>query len=493
MSDKAKSSNGLENIFVPVIEELTASMTKGLELGFTSFSEFMKNGFKFKEKENTYLRLNAKMLANNRQYDDEDYLGWSVNYDRPFHMNKIDPTKHVFLVGASGWGKTNLMNLLMENALKKNQAIIFIDPKGTKEAINDFKKMCHIHKRDCAIFSEFDSSAVSFNPIADMTNTQRISTIMRSFDWGDKPNQYYLNQSASALSEALEKLTKDGHKVDLFDVYQELNSKHNTEETSGLLTQFRLLLTSDFGKCFRKGLANGKPSMTLKMAHEKKICIYIGCSTQGYSSIARTVGKMFVSEAMNLSYGIGKTSESQQEAMNNGIGLFIDEAGSVLFPDFIDLVNKCRGSGINIYTAVQSYSDIEMVAGGETLMKQFFESYSTWLIQRQTNPENADKLASAFGTFLSEKSTTAMVKGSDSGRTSLREAYEYYCHPDILKNINVGQTILLSHSPKEHAIINVRNIRNSKTWKTALVKDETKNTNQKMANPKKKLHGARNV
>jgi hypothetical protein len=179
--------------------------------------------------------------------------------------------------------------------------------------------------------------------------------------------------------------------------------------------------------------------------------------------------------------------------MNNGIGLFIDEAGSVLFPDFIDLVNKCRGSGINIYTAVQSYSDIEMVAGGETLMKQFFESYSTWLIQRQTNPENADKLASAFGTFLSEKSTTAMVKGSDSGRTSMREAYEYYCHPDLLKNINVGQTILLSHSPKEHAIINVRNIRNSKTWNSAPAQDTAKNLNQKIINPKKKLHGARNV
>jgi len=466
--DKSKSGGGLENAFVPIIEEVTASISKGLELGFTSLNEFVKNGFKFNDRENTYLRLNSKMLANNRQYDYEDHLGWSVNYDRPFHMNKLDPSKHVFLVGASGWGKTNLMNLLMENALKKNQAIIFIDPKGTREAINDFKKMCHIHKREFAIFSEFDPDAVSFNPIADMTNTQKIITIMRSFDWGDKPNQYYLNQSASALIDALEKLTKDGKEVDLFDVYQELKSKHNTEETSGLLTQFRLLLTSDFGKCFRKGLGNGKPSMTFKMAHEKKICIYIGCSTQGYSSIARTAGKFFVSEAMNLSDWIGKTNESQEVAMNNGIGLFIDEAGSVLFPDFIDLVNKCRGSGINIYTAVQSYSDIEMVAGGEILMKQFFESYSTWLIQKQTNPENADKLASAFGTFLSEKSTTAMVKGSDSGRTSIREAYEYFCHPDVLKNINVGQTILLSHSPKEHAIINVRNIRKSSTWKGEL-------------------------
>lgn len=465
MSDKSKSSggSGIENSFVPLIEELTASMTKGIEVGFTTLSEFIKNGFKFNEKENTHLRLNSKMLANNRQYDHDDYLGWAVNYDRPFPLKYIDPSKHVFLIGASGWGKTNLMNILMQNALKKKQAIIFIDPKGNKDSIADFKRMCRLLGRNYAIFSEHDSEAESFNPIADMTNSQRVSTIMRSFDWGENPNQYYLNQSAKALSEVLEKLTKKGKEIDLFDVYKELKSKHNKEATAGLLTQLQLILQSDFGKCFKKGLANGKPSMTMKQAHENKTCIYIGCSTQGYSSIARTVGKIFVSEAINLSYWIGKTKKSE-EAMKDGIGLFIDEAGSVLYPDFIDLVNKCRSSGINIYTAVQSYSDIEMIGGGETLMKQLFESYSTWLLQRQTNPENAEKLAQAFGTYLSQKTTTATDKGNDSGRGSIREAFEYYCHPDLLKSIDVGKTILLSHSPKEHAIVNVRNFKTSKFW-----------------------------
>jgi GTPase SAR1 family protein len=465
MNDKSKSNSGsgIENVFVPLIEEVTASMTKGLESGFTTLSDFVKNGFKFNEKENTHLRLNSKMLANNRQYDHDNYLGWAVNYERPFHFNKLDPSKHVFLIGASGWGKTNLINLLMQNALKKKQAIIFIDPKGNKESIADFKKMCRLFGRNYAIFSEYDPEAISFNPIADMTNTQRVSTIMRSFDWGESPNQYFINQSAKALSDALETLSKDGIEFDLADVYKELKSKHNTPETSGLLTQLQLILNSDFGKCFKKGLVEGKPSMTMKQAYENKTCIYIGCSTQGYSAIARTVGKIFVSEAMNLSYWIGKTKNSN-EAMENGIGLFIDEAGSVLYPDFIDLVNKCRSSGINIYTAIQSYSDIEMIGGGETLMKQLFESYSTWLLQRQTNPENAEKLAQAFGTYLSEKTTTATDKGSDSGRGSTREAFEYYCHPDLLKSIDVGKTILLSHSPKEHAIINVRNFKTSSFW-----------------------------
>ncbi len=464
MNKDSKNSGGLESIFVPIIEEVTGLITKGVEGGTKEIIEFAKNGFKFKEVENPYLRLSTKMLHNNLQMDDEDYLGWSINYDRPFHLNKIDPTKHVFLIGASGWGKTNLLNILMANALKKNQGIIFIDPKGTKEAIKDFKKLCLYHGKQYSIFSEFDPEAQSFNPIADMTNTQRVAMIMRSFDWGNNSHEYYLTASSIALEEALTSLTKDdaNKEIDLFDVYNELKSKHNKEETSGLLAQFQRLLNSDFGKCFRKGLKNGRPSMTMKKAWQDRSCIYIGCSTQGYSQIARTIGKMFVSEAMNLSYWIGRTHDDSHEAIAKSIGLFIDEAGSVLYPDFIDLINKCRASGINIYTAVQSYSDIEMIGGGETLMKQLFESYSTWMIQRQTNSENADKLASAFGTYLSQKTTTATDQGSDSGRGSMREAYEYYCHPDLFKSIKIGQTILLSHSPKEHAIINVRDFRKSK-------------------------------
>lgn len=488
MSKESKNSgSGIEGIFIPIVEEVTNILTRGIEYGTKNLVEYVKDGFKPSQKENPYLRLNTKMLANNHQMTNEEYLGWATNYDRPFHLSYLDPSKHVMLVGASGWGKTNLLNILMDNALRKKQAVFFVDPKATREAINDFKKLCRYHKRDYAIFSEYDVEAQSFNPIADMTNTQRVELVMRSFDWGDNKNMYYYTQSEKAIQEALDSLTKSDPKIDidLHDLYQELKAKHDREETSGLLTQFQILLNTDFGKCFRKGLKNGVPSMTLKRAWENKTCIYIGCSTQGYSKVARTIGKMFVSEAMNLSYWIGKTYDDSHKAMANGVGLFIDEAGSVLFPDFIDLVNKCRASGINIYTAIQSYSDMEMVGRGETLMKQFFESYSTWLIQRQTNPENADKLASAFGTYLSQKVTTATDQGGDSGRGSIREAYEYYCHPDIMKSIKVGQTILLSHSPKEHAIINVRDFRQSQVAQTMLPDFTFKELNES----KEQIHG----
>jgi conjugal transfer pilus assembly protein TraD len=472
-SSNSKNSNGTSDLFSHLIEGFADILRMGVEGGTKSIAQSLQGGFKT-QKGNSYQRLTSSMLDVSRTTLNENHLGWSVNYDRAYPFTYFDPSKNTFIVGASGWGKTNLINLLQENCLKKGQAIIFIDPKGSAESIKYFKRLCRFYKKKYYIFSEFDKEASAFNPLCDMTISQQVSSIMRSFDWGDRPNVYYLNQSKRALQEVLEKLSESKKEFDMHDILKKLKTDFDTEETSGLITQFELILKSDFGPRFRKSDDGARPSMTMKRAWQEKACIYIGCSTQGYADLAKTVGKIFVSEAMNLSYSIGKEFDDSHEAMEQSLGLFIDEAGSVLFPNFLDLVNKCRSSGINTYTAVQSYSDMKMVGNSETFMEQLCESYSNWFIQRQTNSDNAEKLASSIGTYLSLKTTSATEAGSESGRGTIREGYEYFCHPDMIKSINIGQSILLTHGPKDIQLLNLRDARNSKAFQKVPVesKDE---------------------
>lgn len=468
------------DFFTPLINGITESIQVLITNGAKGLPSLLKNrkGFGLKLSQEAF-KVDLEMLGCAEKTLDESHLGWSINAKRPYPLSYFDPGKNTFIIGASGWGKTNLINILQENCLRRGQGLVFLDPKGSLEAINTFKRLCRFYDRDYFIFSEHDQEAVNFNPIADMTNSQRLSTIMRSFDWGKTPSQYYYNESQKALMSVLGELSKSGEEFDLHDIFTKLTAEHNKEETSGLLAQLKILLESDFGKLFRKGTKE-KPSVTLRRAWKKKTCIYVGCSTQGYSTLARTVGKFFVSEAMNLSYWIGVTYEDSHEAMKNSFGFFIDEAGSVIFPDALDLANKCRASGINLYFAMQSYSDAEMIGGDEVLMKQFFESFSNWFLQKQTSAENAEKLASACGTFLTEKTTNATDGGVESGRGTLRQANEYLCHPDVLKSMNVGQTILLEHGPKSLNLINIRDARNSKAFKKDTEENKEKVANQTM-------------
>jgi hypothetical protein len=69
----------------------------------------------------------------------------------------------------------------------------------------------------------------------------------------------------------------------------------------------------------------------------------------------------------------------------------------------------------------------------------------------------------------------------ESGRGTLRQANEYLCHPDVLKAMNVGQTILLEHGPKSLNLINIRDARNSKAFKKETEEKKEKMANQPMA------------
>ena len=91
-----------------------------------------------------------------------------------------------------------------------------------------------------------------------------------------------------------------------------------------------------------------------------------------------------------------------------------------------------------------------------------------------TNSDNAEKLASSIGTYLNQKTTSATENGSESGRGTMREGYEYFCHPDMIKAINIGQSILLTHGPKDIQLLNLRDARNSKAFKVepVVLKDE---------------------
>lgn len=455
-----KGGQGFD-LFSPLMEGFVEVFQSLADVGIKLLGSKFQTAFK-PTKNQGRMRVDYSMLTDKRQATGPDDLGWSINQTGNYKLRYLSPHLHTFIIGASGWGKTNLLNILMEDNLKNGRPIIFIDPKGTKESIKHFQGLCQRYSRSLYVFSEHSPGMKRFNPLASMDADQALIMIMRSFDWGESPNEYYLNCSRKALKMVLDELYASKRKFGLHEVYKELEAKHATEETSGLRTQMYLLISSTFGHLF--DVSGGDEAMNFRKAWEEGACLYLGISTMGYGTLSRTIGKMFVSELQTLAHNVGVIFDNQDEAIKKSIGVFIDEAGSVLFSDFIDLANKARSSGVNLTIAVQSYSDMEMVSGSETLMKQLMESFSTWIVQRQLNPDNAEKLASIFGTYLSEKKTAMTEAGSESLKGSVREAYEYFTHPDVLKSINIGQALLLTMSPKDIHLLNVRNAKETQKF-----------------------------
>jgi hypothetical protein len=247
----------------------------------------------------------------------------------------------------------------------------------------------------------------------------------------------------------LQKLEKDHEAFTLQKVFDEL-VRLESKDNIGLIAKLEAILVSDFGRILN---AQGSDALTLSKIREEKACLYIGLSTQGYGETASAVGKLFLGELLYNSY---KTlSKEDSKGLENPISIYFDEFGSLVTPEFIELQNKCRGAGMELTLAVQTASDIDRI--NPDLTKQVIENAGNLFILKQRLQEGASVFSEAIGTIISKKQTFRVENGEQQKSGSEREVHELIVHPDIIKNLMIGQCVLLRQGPTRVNLINVRN------------------------------------
>ena len=440
---KNKKDQAQLDLFTPVYEIFHELCLLLFELG-KEVSKWL--WMKVLKKEAPLEQINRKALRVQTTTEVQDALGIDTKTKKEFLLKAVDFRRHSFIVGASGFGKTNLISILQENSLRGNKPIIFFDPKGDMEALTTFQKICGQYNKPCYIFSEHYEGSIALNPLMEGTVNQVVDRIMRSFDWSEP---YYRDASRRSLTKALQKLEKDGETFTLKKVFDEL-VRLESKDNIGLIAKIEAILVSDFGRILN---AEGPDALTLSKVREEKACLYIGLSTQGYGETATAVGKLFLGELLYNSYKTLSSVESN--GLENPVSIYFDEFGSLVTPEFIELQNKCRGAGMELTLAVQTASDIDRV--NPDLTKQVIENAGNLFILKQRLDSSASLFADAVGTILAKKQTYRIENGEQQKSGSEREVYELIVHPDIIKSLGIGQCVLLRQGPTRVNLINVRN------------------------------------
>ncbi len=422
------------------------------ELGKLGFKKIVEKYF---TEEEELQKLDLSLLKVKDGTDREEALGVDTKSQNDLLLTEIDFRRHSFIVGASGFGKTNLLSILQEHSLKQNKPIIFFDPKGDLEALTTFKEIAGKYKRPCYIFSEHYKDSISLNPVIEGTINQVVDRIMCSFEWTEP---FYRDASRRSLVKALKNLEERGEPFSLKGALDEL-VQMETPENVGLIAKIESILVSDFGKIMNAGL-NG---LTLSKIRQERACLYIGLSTQGYGETAMAVGKLFLGELLYNSYKNLISEPNKDGGLNNPVSVHFDEFGSLVTVQFIELLNKCRAAGIEITVAVQTASDIDRI--NPDLTKQIIENSANLFVLKQRLDDSASLFSSAMGTIITKKETYVMEDGEKQSKGSIREANELIVHPDMIKNLRIGQCVLLRQGPTRVNLINIRN-RNLTTAKT---------------------------
>lgn len=438
-----KSNSQPLDLFTPIAEifhELCVILAKALW-------ELLKFAYKkITNAEEDIHKIERKSLFVKKYTSNKEAIGIDTKTKKDFMLEDIDFSQHSFIVGASGFGKTNLITILQERYLKKDLPIIFFDPKGDLEAMTDFKALCESYGKTCHIFSESYEDSIKLNPVIDGTITQVVDRIMCAFEWTEP---FYEAQCTRALRASLKELEKNNKEFSLKNIYDVLVAKHDSKDTVGLIVKLENIIESDFGKI----LNGGKEDFTLAKIRDERSCLYIGLSTQGYGKTAMNLGKIFLGELLFNSFTKLRTSKSK-ENKEKPIAVFFDEFGALVTPRFIELENKCRGAGIDLTMAVQTVADINTINPELTI--QVMENCSNWFILKQRVSSSAEMLSEAVGTILSKKYTEMTENGEKAGRGTEREVHELAVHPDLIKNLRIGQCVLLRQHPHKINHINIR-------------------------------------
>jgi type IV secretory pathway VirB4 component len=460
-SNKQHSNNDLDFVspFVEVFTEIFEQLVIVLGLlgaaAFKKISKYIRYRY-FGEFASAPIK--ARQLHSKKKTNELGALGISLNNKRIFKLDELNTTKHTAIIGSTGSGKTVCMRLLIEHALNKGMPIIYFDPKANLENIETFKKICAANNKKLHIFSDITNKGTPFNPLLGGTLNDISDKIINSLEWSEP---FYKNESIQALDEVLEALDEQSEAITLEGIVNELKKHRNFKNIKGLYNQLKKVSSSEYSHLINQ---KGPDVLSFNKLRMEDACIYIGISSMGHSSTGHILNKIFFGGLLTHAKDslIGKV-EGLIDLEKKPISIIFDELSSTVHEGFIDLQNKCRQAGMEITYATQGPADIDRVS--PTLTAQIFENTNNMFIFNQIVPDHTEFFAKMFGTTKTEKKTHVTDNNQRQSMGSVREVEEFIVHGNTLRNLKVGQCVLLQRIPKRIDLLNIR------YWKLNIIQE----------------------
>ena len=141
------------------------------------------------------------------------------------------------------------------------------------------------------------------------------------------------------------------------------------------------------------------------------------------------------------------TVGAQGRGLPRRLAIFIDEAGSITYPDIENFFNRAGGLGITSFIYTQSDEDYKE-ALGETLANVMMDNVNTKGIMRQNLRKSAFEVAEDIGRISVHKTIAMISAGGSEGRYSSDVKEEYLCKPTDIQALPVGEGILIHEGKK---------------------------------------------
>ena len=336
-----------------------------------------------------------------------------------------DETKHFFIVGRTGSGKTQTLKRVVTHLQTIGSKIILYDNKG------DYIPTNYNEKRDI-IFNPIDERSAQWTIFNDCTSKMDIEQVIchgmipgsggsRDPFWANASrevfrgilyycyrNKMYSNEKIwDVLSSGASKIVKILNTIPEGRTGREMILDSSSKQTQGIMAMLlqytailELMATEDGGFSIRKWLHDPKPGTLFLVNHSK--------SKDVLKPILTLLLEMASHEVLSM-----------PDDYNRRIYFFLDEFGSLNnMSSIIELLTRARSKGASVWIGTQEIGQIEKVYGKES-RQSIVNGCASKLILSIAEPETAKYFSDAIGQTEVLESSESMSMGPSNIRDGL--------------------------------------------------------------------------
>ncbi len=309
----------------------------------------------------------------------------SRNTHIPFGIKAKDRSRHMYVIGKTGMGKSTLLENLAIQDIKNGEGLTFIDPHGgTVEKLLDFVPEERI--KDVLYFAPFDlENPISFNVLEKVEGDKRhlvVNGLMATFEkiWVDAWSarmSYILQNTLLALLEypeatllgvnrmytdkefrkvVVENITDPSVKSFWVDEYAKYTDKFAAEATPAIQNKIGQFYSSAI---VRNIIGQPQSSFNLREIMDKKKIFIVNLSKGRVGEgNANLLGSMLITKIYLAAMSRADVPGPQQKALPNHY-LYVDEFQSFANKSFADILSEARKYKLALTIAHQYIEQME--------------------------------------------------------------------------------------------------------------------------------------
>ena len=323
-----------------------------------------------------------------------------------------DNSKHIFICGTTGSGKTIVLSNFINRVFNMNYPALIVDGKGDigegsiLDITENFKR--NYDKKVYVIDLNNPKTSDKYNPFNNANPTVAKDMLINLSSWSEEHykvnTERYLQKVITLMQlqniplsfESIVKymgaenfidLSMNLRKTEIISKDEHLNNV-NLTKISGAIAEaaaarFSLLLESELGTIFHKD------GIDITTALKEKAVIVFVLNPLLYPETSALMGRLILIDSKKA---ISNLFEFDNKS---GRSFFIlDEINSFASSVLIDLVNKSRSAGVTCILATQSLSDLDC-AVDENFKEQIIENCNNYIVLRQNRDRKSTRLNSS--------------------------------------------------------------------------------------------------